>query len=692
MKIHFKLNLISATLFLMLAGIILISGTLVIDKIIYDLNLKIMSSELDGEFNKISESYKVLEESGLLSLEEYVSSSQDEFLLNLSDKKFGETGYYFLFNSKKESIIHKSVEKGSIINFDSIENIMAGKQGEIFYNFASTNMFGVYKYFPEWDWYLVLTITEDELYEAKYSFISTVLLLTMIFIFIAVAIMYFFIKNSIGNSLNKLVDSAREIAEGNLNADISVSKSKDEIGVLTRSIAKTVKIILGKIFWYEQILDSIPFPISVTDVDRNWTFINKAASIVVGKTRKEIEGEKIPCNQWNSEVCGTSNCGIEKLNNGEMNSCFTQHDVDKDFQVDTSYLEDESGVKVGHIETIQDVTDSNRIKKRLEFGANLLLSEMEKFASGDLTAQISDDKNDTIAKLIKGFNASVENIKSLLLHVNKAVQTTVEISSNISSSSVELASGADLASNQSNEVASAVEEMTATIIQTTQNASVAAGNSRLAGELAKEGGKVVNETVMEMAKIAENVSNSANIIEDLGNKNNQIGQVIQVINDIADQTNLLALNAAIEAARAGEQGRGFAVVADEVRKLAERTTKATHEISETIKDIQLSTNAAVESITKSSKEAEEGKQLAEKAGKSIEKIIESSESVDEMISQVAAASEEQTATAENISKNISSISKVVNESSEGTRNIAEATEELLKNTEELKALINRFNF
>ena len=157
-----------------------------------------------------------------------------------------------------------------------------------------------------------------------------------------------------------------------------------------------------------------------------------------------------------------------------------------------------------------------------------------------------------------------------------------------------------------------------------------------------------------MIKISEVVKQSAETVQALGKSSDQIGEIVQVIDDIADQTNLLALNAAIEAARAGEQGRGFAVVADEVRKLAERTTKATKEIATMIKQIQKDTNDAVESMQQGTAEVEVGKKLAEKAGSSLQEIIHGAEQVVDIVTQVAAASEEQSSAAEQISKNIES--------------------------------------
>jgi methyl-accepting chemotaxis protein len=235
-----------------------------------------------------------------------------------------------------------------------------------------------------------------------------------------------------------------------------------------------------------------------------------------------------------------------------------------------------------------------------------------------------------------------------------------------------------------------VEEMTKTIMENSKNAVRTADTAKQAKTAAEQGGKVVEETVAGMNRIAAVVNHSAETVKALGKSSDQIGEIIGVIDDIADQTNLLALNAAIEAARAGEQGRGFAVVADEVRKLAERTTKATKEIASMIKTIQNDTRGAVTSMNEGTKQVDEGIKLAERAGLSLKEIVDVSQTVTEMIEQIAAASEQQSSASEQISKNVEAITSVAGQTANGTQQIARAAEDLNRLTENLQQILRKF--
>ncbi|MCX6138794.1 MAG: methyl-accepting chemotaxis protein [Ignavibacteriales bacterium] len=310
--------------------------------------------------------------------------------------------------------------------------------------------------------------------------------------------------------------------------------------------------------------------------------------------------------------------------------------------------------------------------------------------NADLNSQLESGRKDEIGDLQQSFDRFIASMKETLLQVSLASSAVASASAEISSSTEQMAAGAQEQTSQAAEVASAVEEMTKTIVENSKNASMTSDTAKEAKKAAEQGGAIVEETVMGMKRIADVVRQSASTVMELGKSSDQIGEIVEVIDDIADQTNLLALNAAIEAARAGEQGRGFAVVADEVRRLAERTTKATKEIAAMIKKIQINTELAVGAMEDGTKEVDAGIQSADKAGTSLNEIVRISQQVTDMVNQIAAASEQQSSASEQISKNVEAISAVTGETAQGTQQVARAADDLNRLTEELQEHLGRF--
>jgi len=232
--------------------------------------------------------------------------------------------------------------------------------------------------------------------------------------------------------------------------------------------------------------------------------------------------------------------------------------------------------------------------------------------------------------------------------------------------------------------------MSSTVTQVSDNSRQASENAKEAGDLARNGGVVVADTVKVIQGVADATRDTSAKIEELGRSSDQIGQIIGVIDDIADQTNLLALNAAIEAARAGEQGRGFAVVADEVRKLAERTTQSTKEIAQMIKTIQEETKKAVSAMTAGTDKVDAGVESAREAGAALEKIIHSADGVQDMVTNIATAATEQASATEQVNSNMEQIAKMVHQSSIGAQESARACQDLSNLALDLQQLVGRF--
>ena len=309
---------------------------------------------------------------------------------------------------------------------------------------------------------------------------------------------------------------------------------------------------------------------------------------------------------------------------------------------------------------------------------------------GDLTRRLEVGSNDEMAQLARWFNTFMDKLQEIMSQVARNADSLAHASEEIANTSRGQARGSELQHDQTDQVATAMQEMASTVQEVSENSNKAAAASQKAAATARQGGKVIEETLSRMRAIADSVGQTAKKVQELGKRSDDIGRIIRVIDDIADQTNLLALNAAIEAARAGEQGRGFAVVADEVRKLAERTSTATKEITSMITTIQAETKSAVTAMEAGTKEVGLGVESTTEAGCSLHEIIRMSEQVGDMVTHIATAATEQSAASEEINGNIDKIAKITASTSAGALQTSRALEDLSGLASNLRQLVGGF--
>ncbi|MYL28132.1 MULTISPECIES: methyl-accepting chemotaxis protein [Halomonadaceae] len=309
---------------------------------------------------------------------------------------------------------------------------------------------------------------------------------------------------------------------------------------------------------------------------------------------------------------------------------------------------------------------------------------------GDLTQRLPEETNDEIGQLSRQFNAFVQRMQETIQEVDGTTQSLASAAEELNHIATQTRQSVERQGNDTDQIATAINEMTATVQEVSRNGSQVADAASDADTKAREGGTIVAENAAAMETLGNELDEMTTVVGQLSERSQEIKTVLDVIHSVTEQTNLLALNAAIEAARAGEQGRGFAVVADEVRALAQRSSKSAEEIQGIIDGLIAETNKAVETMKQAKERSNENQERATSAKESLTSIEESVSTISDQVTQIATAAEEQSQAAEEINQNVTRIVEAAQESSSGTEQTNRASDEVASMAERLREVVGHF--